>query len=163
MREGNGFKDKYVDVQGNPVLDILLKDRADTSKHLSCTSTICDNPFEGVTDLFEIGYGSIKITQTRVCVRYDRCKRLSDFMRNRRRNCVTRRQPRLALTTLGACPEQLIHDYDFVEQHEQHKTARQVPDDPYGIETRAEANGIWIVGERHLHQVQVHDNHQPQI
>src|SRR3954464_14894720 len=107
MREGNGFKDKYVDVQGNPVLDILLEDRADTSKHLSCTSTICGNPFERVTDLFKIGYGSMKVTQTRVCVRYDRCKRLSDFMSNRRRNCVTCGQPRLALAILGARAEQL--------------------------------------------------------
>src|SRR6202023_2048083 len=69
-RQGEGFRDKFVDVERRSVPGVLLEDRPNASDHCSRTMAVGHDLPECRLGLIEIGDRAIKPVQARIGIRY---------------------------------------------------------------------------------------------
>src|ERR1700738_4926183 len=140
-RQGEGFPDKFVDVERSSVPGVLLEDRPNAFDHRSRAMAISDDLLECRLRLIEIGRRAIKPAQARIGIRYHPGQWLLDLVGNRGRDCVPGHKPRLALAALGEdrAEQSRVKRRYLVQQDKQDETAGHEPEDPAGIPAAAEA------------------------
>jgi len=111
------------------------------------------------------GDGAVQKAQACIGSRDHRSQWLSDLVSDRRRDRISRHQPRLTLAALGKnrAEQPRIKRLYLVQQDNEDENAGQEIEDPDGIPADAEARRIRVVAERLVHEEQEQDDHQPKI